>query len=257
MVQRGAFPEYSEYAYQQPGPGWLPPPFDPASQIPFYGGGPVTLPMFSTNGGFSSTPPVGGVDYGPPPMGGLNGYGAIPLPITPGAIVPSASSVAIPGWLIAMGAAGLGWLWGQITGGGEIPGIAPGAPAPGGGGGGVLPPLVGPGVKEPHQSTVVKQWSTKVYDNQLGYIKMEFYLLTDGRIMMYHGGRKYYKIWRPKKHIVISSNPRLKTLAKLDRVYKRTQKMVRKYAPKTRVTSTQAPSRFLSAAEKKLLKAGS
>lgn len=119
-------------------------------------------------------------------------------------------------------------------------------------------PLVGPGVKEPPNYLVKKRWETKVYDNELGYIKLNFYALTNGYIAMYHNTRKYWKMWKPKKHIVISSNPRLKDLKKLDRLYKRTQKMVAKYAPKKpRVTSTQAPSRFLSSAERQLLKAGS
>lgn len=62
------------------------------------------------------------------------------------------------------------------------------------------------------------------------------------------------KTWRPKKHVVISSNPRMSTLRKLDRVYKRTQKTVRKYAPKKHAATVTSP--YLSAVERKALKAG-
>ena len=116
-------------------------------------------------------------------------------------------------------------------------------------------PLVGPGVPEPPGSIVKRRWETRVYDNELGYVKMNFYSLTDGRIAMYHNYKKYWKVWRPKKNVVISSNPRLKDLKKLDRVYKRTQKMVRKYAPKDTRRSIQAPSDYLSKVEVKKLRA--
>ena len=163
--------------------------------------------------------------------------------------------------------AALGWIGSELMPGNLLPigggggmGNAPiltgGGGGNGGGGSAAMVPLVGPGVKEPPNDMVKKRWETRVYDNELGYIKLNFYALVDGRIMMYHNYRKYWKIWRPKKMVVLSSNPRLSHLRKLDRVYKRTQKMVKKYAPKVRVTSRQAPSDFLSAAERKLLRAG-
>lgn len=111
----------------------------------------------------------------------------------------------------------------------------------------------GPGVAEPPASMVKNRWETRVYDNKLGYIKLNFYALTNGQIAMYHNYKKYWKLWRPKKNVVISSNPRLKDLKKLDRLYAKMQKMVRKFAPKPRTTSRQAPSAYLSQAERKLL----
>ncbi len=174
------------------------------------------------------------------------------------------------GWIpIAIGAVGAlaGWLFGDVgedvvsaatapLGGGTGTSVAvPAAVGAVAGVGGV--PLVGPGVAEPSHTIVKKRWETRVYSNTLGYVKLNFYQLTDGRVMMYHNTLKYWKIWKPKKNIVLSSDPRMSNLRKLDRVYKRTQKMLKKFVPKTpRVTSRQAPSRYLSPAEKKMLSAG-
>lgn len=61
--------------------------------------------------------------------------------------------------------------------------------------------------------------------------------------------------YRPKKHIVISSDPRLSNIRKLDRAHKRVTKMVAKFAPKAKRAYGQVPSRLLSPAEKALIKA--
>ena len=115
-------------------------------------------------------------------------------------------------------------------------------------------PLVGPGVAEPPTGSVKKRWETRVYSNTYGYIKLNFYALTDGRIAMYHNYAKYWRVWRPRKNLVLSSNPRIKDLKKLDRVYKRMQKMVKTYAPKApKGRSIQAPSEYLSKIEQQIL----
>ncbi|GAI15734.1 unnamed protein product, partial [marine sediment metagenome] len=114
-------------------------------------------------------------------------------------------------------------------------------------------PLVGPGVAEPPTMMVKKTWVQHVFGRVNGSakeMKLHFYALVDGRIAMYHAYKKYWTVWRPKKNIVLSSNPRLKDLRKLDRVYNRMQKMVRKFAPRPKTRGVQVSSRFLSAAEK-------
>jgi hypothetical protein len=100
---------------------------------------------------------------------------------------------------------------------------------------------------------ITKMWTNapKLVNGQ-GQPTVMFAKLTNGKVMSMSLISGEIKAWKPKKHIVISSNPRLKTLNKLDRVYKRVTKSVRKYAPKPK-TSTQAPSAYLSAAERKLL----
>lgn len=156
---------------------------------------------------------------------------------------------ALP-WAIAGAGIVIDWM----TPGGVIGGN--GGSVNGGGSPGAVSntvPLVGPGVPEPPNSMVKARWESKVYDNKLGYIKLNFYALVDGRIMMYHNTKKYWKIWRPKKSVVISSNPRLSHLKKLARLNKRVEKTGRKLFPKATKTSTQAPSKYLSAVEKKLL----
>jgi len=118
-------------------------------------------------------------------------------------------------------------------------------------------PISGPGVPEPPHQMVAKHWHVKFQSEKYGTFQMFYWRLIDGRCMSYHSPTKTWKIWRPKKHIVISSNPRLKNLMKLDRLHKRMEKMVKKYAPQSRPKSRpvyQQP--WLSAMEKKLLKAG-
>lgn len=157
-------------------------------------------------------------------------------------------AAALP-WIVSGGLALFDWFGGGgILDPGQAPPSAPGMP-------GV--PLVGPGVPEPPNSMVKSRWETRVYDNQLGYVKMNFYALTDGRVAMYHNYKKYWKIWRPKKNIVLSSNPRLRDLRKFERVHNRFQKIMKKLVPSTRTTSRQAPSRYLSAVERKQLSGGS
>ncbi len=74
----------------------------------------------------------------------------------------------------------------------------------------------------------VKAWTNASKDGRIpasvNFIKfsngmMASQSLVDGSI----------QTWRPKKHIVISSNPRLSNIRKLYRVHKRVTKMVKKY----------------------------
>lgn len=98
---------------------------------------------------------------------------------------------------------------------------------------------------------VRKIWNNASKDGRVP-ATVESVMLTNGTVITRSLITGEIKKHRPKKHIVISSNPRLSSLAKLDRVQKRVSKMVRKYAPRKK--SVQAPSDYLSAAERKLLK---
>ena len=99
---------------------------------------------------------------------------------------------------------------------------------------------------------ILKSWSNG-RGGSLGTVT--FFKMMNGSVVYNNLQTGAWGKYRPKKHIVISSNPRLKSLAKLDRVYKRVGKMVRKFAPKP-PKQQQVSSRYLSAAEKKLIKAG-
>ncbi len=217
-----------------------------------------TLPPF--------LPPIFGPDPVITPPVPVNPPTLPPAPPMPGQPVPAVGAVlpllikAAP-WLIAA----FPWLLEAM--GGEIPSLIPQVPSPYGGGtvpalppgnGGTGPPpgWVGPGVPEPPGYMVTKRWESRVYDKKLGYVKMNFYALSNGKVAMYHNYKKYWKIWRPKKNIVLSSNPRIKDLTKFNRAHAKMVKAVKKLVPKVRVTSTQAPSRFLSAVERKQLTAG-
>ena len=141
---------------------------------------------------------------------------------------------ALPGWITGAAAAGAAGLaaYGGITGGGLFG--TTGSMQVGG------VPLGGPGVAEPPTAMVEKAWKVMVHKNTgpLGVLSGEsnwwiyFWKLRDGRVMMWDPGNNRAKIWRPKKHIVISSNPRLSQLKKLDGTYNKVQKMVRRYAPR-------------------------
>lgn len=137
-------------------------------------------------------------------------------------------------------------------------------PAFGGNGGGVLPgapvptvvngvPISGPGVPEPPGYMISRHWKVKVESQKYGTFQMYYWSLTDGRQMSYHSPTKTWKIWKPKKHIVISSNPRVKMLAKLNRLNKRVEKMLKPYQPKKPRTQI-VPARALSSIERAALK---
>lgn len=131
-------------------------------------------------------------------------------------------------------------------------GVVPGA-VPATGVGGV--PISGPGVPEPPRAMVAKQWNIVTHSATYGTFRVYFFKLIDGRIMCYNPSVKEWKIWRPKKNLVLSANPRLKDLKKLDRIYTKMTKMVRKFAPKPKPATRQVASRYLSAAERKLIEA--
>ena len=101
---------------------------------------------------------------------------------------------------------------------------------------------------------VRKIWTNASRDGRIP-ATVESIMLTNGTIITRSLVTGEIKKHRPKKHIVISSDPRLSSIKKLDRVQKKVTKLVNKYSTKRR--STQAPSAYLSAVERKLLKAKS
>jgi len=148
-----------------------------------------------------------------------------------------------------------------VPGGRPVPTVYAGTPGtevvPIGEGGAIVGgvPTSGPGVPEPPRSMVAKQWKIKAFSKTVGEYWVYFFKLIDGRIMCWNAAKREWKIWRPKKNLVLSANPRLKDLTKLDRIYTRMTKMVRKFAPKPKQVTRQVASKYLSAAERKLLNA--
>ena len=80
-----------------------------------------------------------------------------------------------------------------------------------------------------------------------------FAKMSNGYMMSQSVATGEYSFWRPKKHIVISTNPRISHIKKLERVHKKVSKMLAKYAPKKKGGGLAPMSRFLSPAEKKMI----
>jgi len=81
---------------------------------------------------------------------------------------------------------------------------------------------------------VVKTWDTYPGPGVTGGGAWPiFALLSDGRIVVSKPNGSW-KVYRPKKNLVISSNPRLRDIRKLDRMHKRVVKMIRRVVPPTR-----------------------
>lgn len=79
---------------------------------------------------------------------------------------------------------------------------------------------------------VVKTWDTYPGPGVTGGGAWPiFALLSDGRIVVSKPNGSW-KVYRPKKNLVISSNPRLRDIRKLDRMHKRVVKMMRSIVPR-------------------------
>lgn len=105
---------------------------------------------------------------------------------------------------------------------------------PFGGGDSDMMQFPGVGGMMPASGTIVKAWDTAPGPGITGGGAFPvFALLVDGRIAVFSldGSVKTY---RPKKHIVIPTNPRLSQIRKLDRTYKRVQKSLRRVVPAPR-----------------------
>lgn len=79
---------------------------------------------------------------------------------------------------------------------------------------------------------VVKSWDTYPGAGVTGGGAWPiFSLLSDGRIVVQKPNGSW-KVYRPKKNLVISSNPRLRDIRKLDRMHKRVVKMMKSIVPR-------------------------
>jgi len=92
-----------------------------------------------------------------------------------------------------------------------------------GNGGGV--PVGGPGVPEPPAAMVAKQWKIKAFSKTVGEYWVYFFRLIDGRIMCWNAAKKTWKMWRPKKPIVlyrgkVTLSQAVKAQRMLDRLWK-------------------------------------
>ena len=164
-------------------------------------------------------------------LGGVTGpagllQGGSALVPTAAAGVPTVLKVAGALAPVAIGA-GAGYLTGELMEGG-VEGLAPANYLPT-----TTLPFTpsGPGVPEPPQAMVAKQWVILVHANDIGNYYIYFFKLLDGRITMYNPRLQEWKIWRPKKNIVISSDPRISMINKLERTY---NKVIRKLAKKSK-----------------------
>ncbi len=148
------------------------------------------------------------------------------LGITPAAITTMLTTMGVPAGVIAGGLAIAGLAVGgamivsAATGNAVIDGVSVG----------------GPGYKEPPPAMVAKQWHTKVEMKDGRDVMIQFYLLHDGRIMANNPYTGSWKIWRPKKSIVISSDPRISSIMKLERVY---NKVIHRLAKKSKALKLQ------------------
>jgi len=110
-------------------------------------------------------------------------------------------------------------------------------PVPTGGGPLMQQSPLGPlsrGQEFPGGPFVVKTWDTYPGAGVTGGGAWPiFALLSDGRIVVSKPNGSW-KVYRPKKNLVISSNPRLRDIRKLDRMHKRVTKMIKRIVPATR-----------------------
>ena len=84
---------------------------------------------------------------------------------------------------------------------------------------------LGIGVPEPPAAMVARQWKTKAFSHTAGEYWVYFFKLIDGRIMCWNEARKEWKIWRPKKPIVlyrgkITLSQAVKTQKMLDKLWR-------------------------------------
>jgi len=90
---------------------------------------------------------------------------------------------------------------------------------------GGMVPVSGPGVPEPPREMVAKQWKTKAFSKTAGEYWVYFFKLIDGRIMCYNAAKGSWKMWRPKKPIVlyrgkVTLSQAVRTQRMLDKLWK-------------------------------------
>ena len=97
---------------------------------------------------------------------------------------------------------------------------------------------------KPPEGGYLKYWKTKAFATTppaVGEYWVHFWKLPDGRIACWNERKNEGKVWRPRKHIVLSSNPRMSQIRKLERTYHKTIKAMAKKSDdlvlKSQVTS--------------------
>lgn len=81
--------------------------------------------------------------------------------------------------------------------------------------------LQGPGLKEPHPGLVSKHW-TQRFDSPRGDVKVEYWILIDGRRLSYNHKTGRYHLWRQPRMAVIGKNlPSHKQITRLRHNLKR------------------------------------
>ena len=148
--------------------------------------------------------------------------------------VPGMITAAIGGPLGAVAGVAAGAALGMLAGGGGN-----GSQVYSGGGGNGHNMVVGGvyvngsplgiGVPEPPAAMVARQWKTKAFSHTAGEYWVYFFKLIDGRIMCWNEARKEWKIWRPKKPIVlyrgkITLSQAVKTQKMLDKLWRNVAK---------------------------------
>lgn len=78
-------------------------------------------------------------------------------------------------------------------------------------------PFGGPGVPEPPAGMVAKTWKTKAFSHTAGEYWVYFWKLIDGRVLCWNAAKREAKMWKPKKNMVLSSNPRLPDLLRFSK----------------------------------------
>jgi len=78
-----------------------------------------------------------------------------------------------------------------------------------------------PGVPEPPAGLVAKEWRMLVDSQKYGAFTMFYWKLIDGRIVSYHSPTHTFKVWKPKKMIVLSPDPRMSQIKKLESTYRK------------------------------------
>ncbi len=94
--------------------------------------------------------------------------------------------------------------------------------------------IAGPGVPEPANGTWSKRWSQHVNSHRLNATwEIFFWQMWDGYTLMYNPMTQGWKRYKPRKNIVLSSDPRISNIAratrategKLKRLAKRTRRL--------------------------------
>ena len=165
---------------------------------------------------------------------------------------PGATAIAgAGGAILGASAGGFKWPWQTPEGEGFIAPWTQQLPLPGGGTGqqGVAYGAQG---FDPRLGIPVKAWTNASKDGSLP-ASVEFVQFARGHVASRSLITGFIKVWKPKKHIVISNNPRISAIKKLDRVKRKVDKMLLKVTPRPRKSTAQVSSKYLSAVERKAL----